>query len=80
MRESLWLGDIVVHAFYSKPPRGDPQAGIESPRVTHLGYVIEMEGLKLYFTGDAINDLAEQDGLTTPLTTVGLPSRLAEGR
>ena len=61
--ESVSVGSIMVHAFYSKPPTGDPEAGIRPPRVTHLGYVIEMEGIKLYVTGDAINTLAHHDEL-----------------
>jgi L-ascorbate metabolism protein UlaG (beta-lactamase superfamily) len=63
--ESLSLGDTSVHAFYSKPPQGDPQAGIAPPRVTHLGYVIEMEGIKLY-----VNNLAEQDELILPIAAL----------
>ena len=61
--ESVSVDDIVVHAFYSKPPDGDPEAGIRPPRVAHLGYVIEMGGIKLYVTGDAINTLADHDEL-----------------
>jgi len=68
--ESLSLGDIVVYAFYSKPPQGDPKAGIKPPRVTHLSYVIEMESLKLYITGDPINNLAEQGDLIAPIAAL----------
>ncbi len=68
--ESLSLGDIVVHAFYSKPPDGDPVAGIAPPDVTHLGYVIRMEGIGLYVTGDAINTLAEHDDLLEPIAAL----------
>ena len=65
--ESVLVGNIVVQAFYSKPPDGDPAAGIPPARVTHLGYVIEMEGIKLYFTGDAINTFADLDELIAPI-------------
>jgi L-ascorbate metabolism protein UlaG (beta-lactamase superfamily) len=65
--ESVALGDITVQAFYSKPPEGDPDAGIKPPDVTHLGYVIIMGGVTLYVTGDAINTLAEHDALLEPI-------------
>ena len=68
--ESVSVGSINVHAFYSKPPAGDPEAGIGPPDVTHLGYVIEMERIKLYFTGDAINTLADLDELIAPIATL----------
>jgi L-ascorbate metabolism protein UlaG (beta-lactamase superfamily) len=68
--ESALLGSIIVQAFYSKPPGGDPAAGIEPPRVAHLGYVIEMEGIKLYNTGDAINTLADHDELIGPIAAL----------
>ncbi|MBC7235751.1 MAG: MBL fold metallo-hydrolase [Chloroflexi bacterium] len=66
--ESVTLGDdLIVQAFYAKPPQGDPAAGIKPPDVTHLSYVLATEGLKIYVTGDAINTLAEQDELLAPL-------------
>lgn len=68
--ESISVGGIVVHAFYSKPPGGDPEADILPARVTHLGYVIEMEGVKLYFTGDAINTFASLAELIGPIAAM----------
>jgi L-ascorbate metabolism protein UlaG (beta-lactamase superfamily) len=68
--ESITADEIIVHAFYSKPPAGDPEAGIHSPDVTHLGYVIEMEGVKLYFTGDPINTFADLDELIAPIAAL----------
>lgn len=65
--QSVTTSAFTVRAFYSKPPEGDPAAGIRPPDVTHLGYVIEMEGKKLYITGDAINTLAEHDELLRPI-------------
>jgi L-ascorbate metabolism protein UlaG (beta-lactamase superfamily) len=68
--ESALMGNIIVQAFYSKPPGGDPAAGIEPPSVAHLGYVIEMEGIRLYNMGDAINTLAGHDELIAPIATL----------
>ncbi|MFN2110174.1 MAG: MBL fold metallo-hydrolase, partial [Anaerolineae bacterium] len=68
--ESMSVGEIVIQAFWSKPPQGDPAAGIAPPDVTHLGYVIEMEGLRLYVTGDAINTFADHDELIAPIAAL----------
>jgi L-ascorbate metabolism protein UlaG (beta-lactamase superfamily) len=57
--ETVTLGNMTVHAVYAKPPDGDPAADIRPPDVTHLGYVIEIEGLRLYVSGDPINTFAE---------------------
>jgi len=68
--QTLPLGALTVHAFYSKPPEGDPKAGIKPPDVTHLVLVIEMEGKRLYVTGDSINTLAEHDELLAPIAAL----------
>jgi L-ascorbate metabolism protein UlaG (beta-lactamase superfamily) len=68
--ESVTVDGISIHAFYSKPPEGDPAAGIAPPDVTHLGYVIEMEGIKFYVTGDAINTFADHDELIAPIAAL----------
>jgi len=74
--ESIFLEDaqgvrsIVVQAFYSKPPAGDPAAGIDPPDVVHLGYVIEMEGITLYDTGDCIHTFADHDELIEPVAAL----------
>ena len=61
--ESVTLNDLTVHAVYAKPPEGDASAGIAPPDVTHLGYVVVSNGVVLYFSGDPINNFAEQDAL-----------------
>jgi L-ascorbate 6-phosphate lactonase len=68
--ESLALGDLTVYAFYSKPPQGDPAAGIPPPKDIHLGYVIEMAGFKLYNSGDCINTLGDRDDLLAPIAAL----------
>lgn len=62
--ESARLGPIVVFPVYSKPPEGDPSAGIAAPDTTHLGYVVETGGRRLYFSGDPINTLADHPEIT----------------
>ena len=65
--ETVELGTLVVHAVYAKPPAGDPDHGIEPPDVTHLGYVIEASGIRLYFSGDEINTFADLDEMIKPV-------------
>jgi len=64
------VGPLTVHAFYSKIPEGDPAAGIPPANAVHLGYVVEIEGLRLYFTGDLINNFAEHDELIAPIAAL----------
>lgn len=61
--ESVQIGTMKVYAVYAKPPEGDPKAGIGKPDVTHLGLVLEADGIRLYFSGDEINTFAENDDL-----------------
>jgi L-ascorbate 6-phosphate lactonase len=68
--DTLTVGPLTVHAFYSKIPEGDPAAGIPPANAIHLGYVVEIEGLKLYFTGDLINNFAEHDELIAPIAAL----------
>lgn len=56
--------NVTVHAVFSKPPGGDPKTGIGEPNTTHLGYVVETGGRRLYFSGDPINTLADLAELT----------------
>ena len=65
--ESTKMKDITVHAIYAKPPAGDPDAGIGPPDVTHLGYVLDIEGVKVYVSGDPINNFADHDDLVSPV-------------
>ena len=57
---------LNVYAVYAKPAEGDPKAGIAPPKVTHLSVILEIEGLRLYVSGDTINTIAEHDELVYP--------------
>ena len=61
------LGTMEVHAVYAKPPEGDPERGIAPPDVTHLGYVVDTSGVRVYISGDPINTFAERDDLIRPV-------------
>jgi len=61
------LGSITLHAFWSKPPAGVPEEGIKPPDSRHLGYVVEIGGVRVYITGDLINTFAEHDELLAPI-------------
>lgn len=68
--KSLAVSNMVVHATYAKPPQGDPEAGIAPPNVSHLSLVIEIEGHRVYVTGDPINNLADHDDLLAPVAAL----------
>ncbi|MFC1718543.1 MBL fold metallo-hydrolase [Candidatus Poribacteria bacterium] len=68
--EAAQLGTMTAHAVYAKPPDGDPEAGIKRPDVTHLGYVVEADGVKLYFSGDEINTFANLDDMIAPVAAL----------
>jgi L-ascorbate metabolism protein UlaG (beta-lactamase superfamily) len=61
--QSIELGSMVAHAVYAKPPEGDPAAGIKPPDVTHLGYVLATDSVRLYISGDPIHTFADQPAL-----------------
>lgn len=65
--ESFKIGTMIGYAVYAKPPQGDPKSGINPPDVTHLGYIIEADGIRLYFSGDEINTFADIDDLVKPI-------------
>lgn len=65
--ESVKIGTMTAYAVCAKPPQGDPKSGINPPDVTHLGYIIEADGIRLYFSGDEINTFAEHDDLIKPI-------------
>ena len=68
--ESIACHGISIHAFYSKPPEGDPAAGIPPASAIHLGYVIEIGGIRIYNSGDAINTFADHDSLIAPIAAL----------
>ncbi|MDP6506221.1 MAG: MBL fold metallo-hydrolase, partial [Planctomycetota bacterium] len=68
--ETLPLGSLLVTAVYAKPPEGDPDNGIDPPDVTHLGFVVEADGVVAYFTGDPINTYAQRQDLTSIVSSL----------
>jgi len=68
--ESITVHGVTIHAVYAKPPNGDPKAGIAPPDVPHLGYVVEMGGQRLYFSGDPIHTFADLPELINPVAAL----------
>jgi L-ascorbate metabolism protein UlaG (beta-lactamase superfamily) len=68
--KTVSLGDLPLHAFWSKPPQGAPEDGIRAPDTTHLGVVLEIGSHRIYISGDAINTFADHDELTAPIAAV----------
>ena len=65
--ESVQLGTMTAHVVYGKPPGGDPKSGIKPPDVTHLGYVLEAGGVRVYNSGDEINTFGDLDDMVNPV-------------
>ena len=61
------VGSMLVNAVWSKPPKGLPADGIEPPDTTHLGYVVDTNGVRVYVSGDPVNTFAEHDELLEPI-------------
>ena len=68
--DTVDLGTMKAHAVWSKPPYGAPEDGIRPPDVTHLGYVIEAQKVRVYVTGDLINTFARHDELVDPVASL----------
>lgn len=64
------LGTVIAHAVWAKPPGGAPEDGIAPPDVTHLGYVVEIGGVRVYVSGDPINTFAEHEELLGPIAAL----------
>lgn len=64
------LGTVIVHAVWAKPPGGAPEDGIEPPDVTHLGFVVEIGGVRVYISGDPIHTFAEHEELLAPIAAL----------
>lgn len=65
--DSVVQQGVTVHAVWAKPPQGAPAEGIDPPDVTHLGFVIELDGVRVYVSGDPINSFAEHEELLAPI-------------
>lgn len=60
------LGNLIVHPVWSKLPVGTV-AGLPAPDVTHLGYVIEIGGVRVYVSGDLFNTCAQYAAFWEPI-------------
>jgi L-ascorbate metabolism protein UlaG (beta-lactamase superfamily) len=68
--ESLVLGTTRVHGVWAKPPQGAPADGINPPDVQHLGFVVEINGVRVYISGDPIHTFADHDELVEPVAAL----------
>lgn len=57
------LDGVTVYAVWAKPPLGIPEENIPVPDVEHLGYVLEIESVRVYISGDLFNTMAQHDEL-----------------
>mgnify|MGYP006292846489 CR=1 FL=1 len=68
--QTVALGTMKAHAVWSKPPQGAPTDGIAPPDVTHLGYVIEAEKVRVYVTGDMVRTFPDHDAWVDPIASL----------
>lgn len=68
--ETAQAGAMAIHAVWAKPPGGALADGIQPPDVTHLGFVVDVGGVRVYITGDPINTFAEHDELLQPIAAL----------
>jgi L-ascorbate metabolism protein UlaG (beta-lactamase superfamily) len=61
--ETQALEGLALHAVWAKPPAGVPEAGIPTPDVEHLGFVLEFGGRRIYISGDPINTISRHEPL-----------------
>lgn len=61
------LGGFTAHTVLAKPHEGDPAADIKPPDVQHLGYVVDSGDVRIYLSGDPINNFADHEELLAPI-------------
>jgi L-ascorbate metabolism protein UlaG (beta-lactamase superfamily) len=65
--QTVVLDGITVFVVWAKPQEGIPAEGILPPDVQHFGFVVEIEGQRVYISGDAEQSFAEQESLWRPV-------------
>ena len=65
--EERTKGGFTVHAVLSKAPEGDPKEDVPVPDVAHLGFVVEADNVRLYFSGDLMRTFPQRDDLIRPV-------------
>lgn len=65
--DTATMGPFTAHTVLAKPHHGDPDAGIEPPGVQHLGFVVDTGDVRLYISGDPINNFADHEELLAPI-------------
>ena len=65
--DSVTMGPFAAHTVLAKPHDGDAEAGIDPPGVQHLGFVVDCGGIRLYISGDPINNFADHEELLAPI-------------
>ncbi len=61
--DSASAAGMTFHTVYAKPAAGDPANGIDPPDVQHLGYVVDTGAVRVYVSGDPINNFARHKEL-----------------
>jgi L-ascorbate metabolism protein UlaG (beta-lactamase superfamily) len=65
------LGPFTAHTVWAKPSDGDAAADIQPPDVQHLGYVVDAGKVRVYISGDPINNFGDHEELLAPIRDLG---------
>ncbi len=65
--DSVKMGSMRAHVVWAKPPQGLPEDEIAIPDVTHLGYVVEVDSVRIYISGDPVNTFGDHEELLKPV-------------
>ena len=65
--DQVQVGSMKVHVVWAKPPGGFPEAKIDPPDVTHLGFVVDTGAVRVYISGDPVHTFADHEFLLGPV-------------
>jgi L-ascorbate metabolism protein UlaG (beta-lactamase superfamily) len=68
--DTTTMGPFTARTVLAKPHGGDADAGIDPPDVQHLGYVVDTGDVRLYISGDPINNFADHEELLAPIRSL----------
>lgn len=65
--DTVELGTMRAYTVWAKPPEGLPADDIQPPDVTHLGFVVDAGGVRVYVSGDPVNTFGDHEELLQPV-------------
>ena len=65
--DTVRMGPFTAHTVLAKPHDGDAAVDIAPPGVQHLGFVVDTGDIRLYISGDPLNNFADHEELLAPI-------------